>query len=558
MKFGIQQKLISGFVLIILFFSLSSMIGLYYLNLVVSDVEITFQNAMIVNHTTQEIQIITLSIQQKMNSITLDQDTIGLGHQIKEIKMEEEKALKLFSILQSQPLGNKGKLIAMRTCNIFCQWRSLRKKTVELTQQKKFGQARTLNRIEGDSYVRLLQRDIDDIKDCAENRVKFYKENTNVIANKTKIIGSVTIILNILLSLLISLYLAFSITRRLKLINIATSKMATGNINQKLEIKGRDELSQVARNFNNMANGLANMYSDLEDNVRKRTNELKTANEELQHIKTELEIKVIERTKDLEEKIIELNRSQLAMLYMIEDMNETSRQLRSTQEELIRKERLAILGQFSGNISHELRNPLGVISSSIYYLQMCLNEKDEKIHQHLCRISQSVRSATTIIENLLNLTRMNKPILTQYNLPSLLNECLSSCNIPEKIKVVKDFPSESILIKAEKEQIRMVIDNLVKNAIAAMNGIGTLTIMIRETLTKEVEISFIDTGYGIDPEHLNQVFLPLFSTKAKGIGLGLSIAKMIVDNHGGKISVEPAPEKGAKFIITLKSIHSQK
>jgi signal transduction histidine kinase len=333
--------------------------------------------------------------------------------------------------------------------------------------------------------------------------------------------------------------------------------MAKGNIKQALEIKGHDELTQVAGNFNVMASELAGMYEELENKVRVRSRELNEANEELRRMKNDLEIKVNQRTEDLEVKIGELNRSQQAMLYMIEDMNETSRKLKATQEELIRKERLAILGQFSGNISHELRNPLGVIDSSIYYLQMRLNEKDEKVHQHLDRISLSVKNATTIIENLLNLTRMVKPVLTRYNLTTLVTDSLKTCKIPDTVKVVEVYPDMEVRVKAEKEQIRMVINNLVKNAVAAMNGNGTLTIMIRKTEDADAEMTFIDTGTGINPNHLKQVFLPLFSTKAKGIGLGLSITKMIVENHGGKISVDAGSRKGAKFTIRLPLIREE-
>jgi signal transduction histidine kinase len=185
---------------------------------------------------------------------------------------------------------------------------------------------------------------------------------------------------------------------------------------------------------------------------------------------------------------------------------------------------------------------------------MRLNEKDEKVHQHLDRISQSVKTATIIIENLLNLTRMNKPTFTRYKLTILLADCMKACKIPDEVKVVEDFQETEIMIKAEKEQIRMAIDNLVKNAVAAMNGKGTLTIMIRKTEEAMAEISFIDTGPGIHPDHLKQVFLPLFSTKAKGIGLGLSITKMIIENHGGKITADTEPGKGARFTIRLPMI----
>jgi signal transduction histidine kinase len=182
---------------------------------------------------------------------------------------------------------------------------------------------------------------------------------------------------------------------------------------------------------------------------------------------------------------------------------------------------------------------------------MRLTENDEKICQHLNRISQSVKTATTIIENLLNLTRMNKPVLIRYNLLNLIDECLKSCKVPETIAIEEHFADMKLVVKAEKDQIQMAVDNLVKNAVASMNGEGILKVMIGKINENEAEISFIDTGTGIDPEHLNQVFLPLFSTKAKGIGLGLSITKMIVENHKGTITAETEQGKGARFTIRL-------
>ncbi len=551
MKFGIFQKLFSGFLVIILLFTGTCLVGLSYLQLVVDSLERTLTHPMVVNRASQDIEVLVLSMQQSMYGISLTRDQTELEHHLSEINKKEERALALFSFIETKMLENKGKTIAMNTRGDFYKWRPIRNKAITLAIKGKYDQAQIINNTEGDSFVRFLQVELDNLGDYATKRAKLFTEDSIRIARNAHIIGLVSILLSILISLFISFYLSLSITRRLRLINIATTRMAKGDIKQALEIKGHDELTQVAGNFNVMASELAGMYEDLENKVKERSHELKDANEELHRVKNDLEAKVNVRTEDLEVKIGELNRSQQAMLYMIEDMNETSRKLKATQEELIRKERLAILGQFSGNISHELRNPLGVIDSSIYYLQMRLNEKDEKVHQHLDRISLSVKTATTIIENLLNLTRMVKPVLTRYNLITLVTESLKTCKIPETVKVVEVFPDTEILVKAEKEQIRMVINNLVKNAVAAMNGNGTLTIMIRMTEGSTVEMTFIDTGTGINPNHLNQVFLPLFSTKAKGIGLGLSITKMIVENHRGKISVEAEPGKGARFIIRL-------
>jgi signal transduction histidine kinase len=554
MNFGIRHKLLIGFIVIILMFTGTCLVGLFSLQLVVDSLEHTLEHPMVVNRASQDIEVLVLSMQRNMYGISLSRNQTDIDRHIIEIRKKEDKALGLFSVIQNQVLGNEGKTLALNARIRFYGWRHLRDKAIALAENGRYDQAQTITNTAGDSYVRLLQNELDHLGDYATNRAKMFTEKSVSVTENAKIIGLITIVLSLLISIFISFYLSLSITRRLKSISIATTMMAKGDIKQTLQIKGHDELTLVASNFNDMASKLAGLYEDLENKVRERTGELKAANQELHRVKSDLEAKVNERTKDLEEKISELNRSQLAMLYMIEDINETSRQLKATQEELIRKERLAILGQFSGNISHELRNPLGVIDSSIYYLQMRLNEKDEKVHQHLDRIGQSVKTATIIIENLLNLTRMNKPTFTRYNLIILLADCMKTCKIPDEVKVVEDFQETEIMIKAEKEQIRMAIDNLVKNAVAAMNGKGTLTIMIRKTEEDMAEISFIDTGTGIHPDHLKQVFLPLFSTKAKGIGLGLSITKMIIENHGGKITADTEPGKGARFTIRLPMI----
>lgn len=555
MKFGIRKKLFSGFLIIILLFTGTCLVGLSYLGLVVNSLERILEHPMVVNRASQDVEVLVLSIQRNMYWITVSRNPDEITRQEKEIRQKESKALGLLSLVQKQILGNKGKTLALEARISLLGWRSIRNQAIILARQGNNSQAQLLNDSEGEDRVHVLQVEMDNIADYAVKRATTFTEESIRIADSAKIFGIASILLCFFISLVISFYLALSITRRLKSISLVTTHMAKGELKQELEIKGHDELTMVAGNFNIMANKLSEMYEDLENKVKERTRELNASNLELHNVKSELEIKVNERTLDLEEKISELNRSQLAMLYMIEDMNETSRKLKLTQEELIRKERLAILGQFSGNISHELRNPLGVIDSSIYYLQMRLNEKDEKVDQHLERISHSVKTATTIIENLLNLTRMVKPVMTRYELSSLLSDCIKTSKIPDTVEVITDFDTTEIFVKAEKDQIRMAVTNLVKNAVAAMNSEGTLRIVTRKGENNTADISFIDTGSGINPGHLDQVFLPLFSTKAKGIGLGLSITKMIVENHSGKITVEAEPGKGAKFTINLPVIN---
>jgi PAS domain S-box-containing protein len=230
---------------------------------------------------------------------------------------------------------------------------------------------------------------------------------------------------------------------------------------------------------------------------------------------------------------------------------ERTKELRDAQDDLLRSERLATLGQLSGNISHELRNPLGVVDSSVYYLKRKLKDADGKVQEHLDRIKSSVDSATAVIESLLNLTRMKEPQLARLNLVAIISDAIAISKVPGAVNVTRDFPEQEVPVNADREQLRMTFKNIIKNAVEAMDGKGMLTVTSRTTDNGQAEVSFVDTGPGIATEILERVFQPLFSTKAKGIGFGLSIAKTVVERHGGMIEAKAEPGKGTNLIIRL-------
>ncbi|MDM8548834.1 response regulator [Desulfobacterales bacterium HSG2] len=232
-------------------------------------------------------------------------------------------------------------------------------------------------------------------------------------------------------------------------------------------------------------------------------------------------------------------------------LEEKVHELQKTREELLLKERLAVLGNLAGSISHEIRNPLAAIDSSVYFLNMKLGDCDEKIREHLVRISKNVRKGTAIIESLLNLARMEKPVTQHYDLARFISETLDAVPIPEMIEVSVHFPGHPVFILADGHQIRMALENIIKNAVQAMDGAGKLTFSTNFPETGQVELGVADTGPGIPPEHIEKIFEPLFTTKARGIGFGLSITKMIIENHGGTIRAETKPETGAGIIISL-------
>jgi PAS domain S-box-containing protein len=242
------------------------------------------------------------------------------------------------------------------------------------------------------------------------------------------------------------------------------------------------------------------------------------------------------------------------ILLAIEDITErkqAEKQLKEYSQHLVRSERLATLGQFSGNISHELRNPLGVIDSSIYYLKTKLKDADEKTLEHLDRIRASVDGATATIDSLLNLTRMREPRLARLDLIAVTADAINTSKVPATVNVIQSFPEQEVLVNADHEQLVMAFKNVITNAIDAMGGVGMLTVTIHRTADGQAEVSFADTGPGIAAENLDKVFQPLFSTKAKGFGFGLSIAKMVIDSHGGTIEAKAEPGKGATIIIRL-------
>ncbi|MCK4964938.1 MAG: hypothetical protein KAS54_07640, partial [Dehalococcoidia bacterium] len=230
-------------------------------------------------------------------------------------------------------------------------------------------------------------------------------------------------------------------------------------------------------------------------------------------------------------------------------VEERTRELRDAQEGLVRSERLATLGQLAGSISHEIRNPLGTIGASAYYLKRNLKDIDEKAQQNLERIGSSVDSATAIIESLLSLTRMKAPQTKRLDLKAVISDAIATSTVPDTVNIIQNFPEQEVLVNADHEQLRMALKNIIKNAYEAMDDKGTLTATIVRTADGQAEVSFADTGPGIAPENFDKVFQPLFSTKAKGIGFGLSITKMIVDRLGGTVEAKSDPGKGATIVL---------
>jgi signal transduction histidine kinase len=230
-------------------------------------------------------------------------------------------------------------------------------------------------------------------------------------------------------------------------------------------------------------------------------------------------------------------------------VEERTKQLEEAQERLLKAERLAAIGQVAAMVGHDLRNPLTSIAGATYYLKKKLwRIMDATARKMLRIVEKDVEYANNVIADLLDYSREIKLNFAETTPKALLREALSTLKVPRKI-VVADKTTDDPIIVDEKKMKRVFV-NIIKNAVAAMPKGGKLTISSRKA-NGAVEISFTDTGMGMSKEVLEKLWTPFFTTKAKGLGLGLPICKRIVEAHDGKITVNSVLNKGTTFTVTV-------
>ncbi len=240
-------------------------------------------------------------------------------------------------------------------------------------------------------------------------------------------------------------------------------------------------------------------------------------------------------------------------------VEERTRELRETQEKLVRQERLAVLGQLAGGVAHELRNPLGVISNSIYYLNLIQPDAEEKVKTYHTMIEHEVNTAEKIISGLLGFSRNVAADLEPVSIPEIFRGVLQRYPAPASIRLELIFPPSLPMITADPHHMDTILGNLIVNAYQAMvlpktgssadvPAGGTLTVSARR-IKNMVEIAVKDTGTGVSPENMKRLFEPLFTTKLTGIGLGLAVSKRLVEANNGRIEVESKVGKGTTFTL---------
>jgi len=231
-------------------------------------------------------------------------------------------------------------------------------------------------------------------------------------------------------------------------------------------------------------------------------------------------------------------------------IEERTRRLKEAQEQLVRSERLAAIGQVAAMIGHDLRNPLTGIANAAYYLKMKLGSSmDERIREMINIIERNIDYSSKILMDLVEYSREVTLKPSKTTPKKLVERSLALISVPENIEVI-NLTSDEPEITIDVNRMERAFINIIKNAFEAMPNGGRLTI---KSAVKDgyVEFTFSDTGFGMSREVLEKIWNPFFTTKSKGLGLGLSICKRIIEAHGGKITVESEIGKGSTFTISL-------
>lgn len=322
----------------------------------------------------------------------------------------------------------------------------------------------------------------------------------------------------VLFTVLLSLAVAGHITQPIRILKEAADRLGKGQFEDLPEVvTTNDEIGDLAQTFLGMS-----------ESLKEKTGELIHAKQELEKFTKFLEKRVDSRT----------------------------RELKAAQDELIKKERLAAIGQMASVVGHEIRNPLAVINNSIYFIKTKLGtggEPDAKITKHIKIIESEIQQANGIINEILTYSRQRELQLEKVRINDWLEELLSVYPFPPHIQVDKFFDSTNPFVEIDKTEMQQAVRNLIGNGIEVMPAPkgGKVTIRSIVPETGWVRIDIADAGSGIPQDVLDKIFAPFFTTKARGTGLGLAVVRKVVDHHKGKVDVESTVGVGTTFKLYI-------
>jgi signal transduction histidine kinase len=331
------------------------------------------------------------------------------------------------------------------------------------------------------------------------------------------VIGVISV--SILLTIIITLLLIRAIVPPLRRATDVALAIAGGRLDNEISPRGRDETALLLRSL-----------ATMQGSIRSARDELEAANRSINAANLDLQARLVE--------------------------------LRETQDELMRKERLSALGQLTATMAHEIRNPLSAIRNSFYSIKEMVVGSGLKLERPIERVERSIARCDRIINDMLDFTRVRDLRCTVVEADKWIEEILTDQRLPDGVTLVHALNAPGSDLNVDTERMRRVINNLVENAAQAIAGVAgglperTITVGTRVS-SGAIEITIADTGPGIAADVMPKIFEPLFTTKSFGTGLGLPMVKQIVEQHGGTVEITSKPNQGTRVMLTIPQANSK-
>lgn len=247
-----------------------------------------------------------------------------------------------------------------------------------------------------------------------------------------------------------------------------------------------------------------------------------------------------------------VERQRASMQAELEQLVKTrTAELEQTQSELVQAEKYSTLGKVSGGIAHEIRNPLNAVKTSAYFLLNANQPTPEKVREHLERIDRQVSMIDNVVTALSDVAKLPEANLQRVDVATLLTKIVKGMQFSDRIETFCQFDPDVPLVLADENQIVIAFKNLIRNARDAMIPDGGSLTLSADTQHDSVIFHVDDTGCGISQHDQAEIMEPLFSTKARGMGLGLSISKTIIEKNRGEITMQSKLGQGSRFSVRL-------
>ncbi len=329
------------------------------------------------------------------------------------------------------------------------------------------------------------------------------------------------VVITLIFALLISFYISSIMVEPLNVMANAFNKMEEGKA---------DEVQDLPFP-NNEIGALSLAFAKMIDSLKIRFEELEQEREDLAGLNQSLQIRVGSRTKEL----------------------------RTALNELIKKERLAAIGQMASVVSHEIKNPLAVIKNAVYLLKARLgNNIDVKMSKNFKVIEEEINQANGIIEEILGYARTREQILTTIDLSLYAREILSSYPIPKNVQLTTYFYTDDLPVTIDSEEMKQALRNVIANAIEVMQKGGMLVVKTKLLKDGRASLSITDSGPGIPASLQEKIFTPFFTTKARGTGLGLAVVKKVCVRNKVDFKLKSEEGKGTKITFIFSIANANK